>query len=234
MCVSVVFDLDGTIVDTEYEIAAFTADLAQEKGCHIDAVTAFRRYAGVSFKDKFNMIAGCYDRSFLPEELTAMHQAYTARKEGMYKNRNIPTIKGAPELVMRLAADNSNVLSLASSNQTKRSRRVLSAIGLNKCFGERVYGSDMTGGLKKPDPSIHLLALKEYPDSIIIEDSIAGVVGARAAGAKLVVAYVDPRLGDEMHRKQEYAEAGAHIVIDTYDDFEERVLAARPRFLIPV
>lgn len=233
MCAFVVFDLDGTIVDTEYEIARFTADLAGKKGCALDAITAFRRYAGVSFKDKFNMIAGTYDLALTEQELADMYVDYTASKNAMYKNADIPTIDGAVDLVERLAAVSDNLLSLASSNQTKRSRCVLSSIGLTACFGERVYGSDLTGGSKKPDPSIHLLAMKGRPqDAIIVEDSFPGVISARAAGAGLVVAYVDPRLGDADQRKREYKEAGAHIVIDTYHDFEQRVLS-QSRKLIP-
>ncbi len=226
MCAFVVFDLDGTIVDTEYEIARFTADLAGKKGCPLDADTAFYRYAGVSFKDKFNMIAGTYDIPFSEQELADMHVDYTASKNAMYKKADIPTIDGAVDLVKRLASVSDNLLSLASSNQTKRSRCVLSSIDLTACFGDRVYGSDLTGGLKKPDPSIHLLAMKgNKQDAIIVEDSLPGVISARVAGAGLVVAYVDPRLGDMEQRTREYTEAGAHIVINTYQDFEQRVLS---------
>ena len=230
----IIFDLDGTLVDTEYEIASFTADLAKAKGCPVDAQTAFRRYAGVSFKDKFNMIAGCHDRSFSAEEMKVMHEAYTARKVARYKNPHIPMISGARDLVTRLSSSQDVTLSLASSNETHRSRAVLSAVGLSHCFGDRVYGSDMAGGLKKPDPTIHRLAMQNCKDAIIVEDSIPGVVAARAAGALYVVAYVDPRLvdGDLQQRQQEYVYAGAYIIISSYDNFEARVLAMRPKPLV--
>ena len=233
MCAFIIFDLDGTLVDTEYEIAAFTADLANEKGCPLDAQTAFRRYAGVSFKDKFNVIAGCHGRSFSADEMKVMHKDYTARKVAMYKDPNIPMISGAKELVTRLASDPDVTLSLASSNETPRSRAVLSAIGLAGYFGERVYGSDMASGLKKPDPTIHMLAIKNRSDAIVVEDSIPGVVAAKAAGASFVVAYVDPRLsGENKQRYQEYIDAGADMIIDNYDDFEERVLCPVPQRLV--
>lgn len=233
MSIIALVDLDGTIIDSEYKIATFTADIAQAKGCPIDPRTAFRLYSGVSFKDKFNMIGGVYDRPFSADEMAAMHKDYTARKKAMYSSAVIPTIPGAVSLLRRLSKNKDLTLALTSSNETCRSKMVLNTINLAGCFADRVYGSDLTGGLKKPHPAIHKLGMNGHGHpTMALEDSVVGVVAAKAAGVDFIVAYLDPRLkcGDDQQRRQEYRDAGADIIIDSYNDFEDVVAAQWIKF----
>ena len=224
MSALIIFDLDGTLADTEYEIAAMTADMAQAEGFELDAATAFRRYAGASFKDKFNMIAAEAGRSFTPERLADLHEDYKTRKRTLYKNPDIPAIPGAKSLVSRLSVDPNLTLSVGSSNERCRTRTVLSNIGLSQYFNDRVFGSDMTDGRKKPDPSIFHLAMAGHDpgETLVVEDSLVGITAAHAAGA-FVVAYLDPRTVDRSEREQAYRDAGADMIIDNYDHFEEQV-----------
>lgn len=225
MSAFIIFDLDGTLIDSEFNIARITADLAQAENCNLSAREAFCTFGGMSFKDRFNTIAKTFDREFTPEKLLELHKSYQASKEAMYADPDIAMIKGARSLVERLSQQPSSfTLGLASSNACDRSRRVLANAGLSSYFGERVYGSDLVGGRKKPDPAIYHAALTGHaPEKVlVVEDSLPGVMAAHAAGA-FVVAYVDPRGTGCSQRKREYRDAGADIVICDYNNFEALV-----------
>ena len=228
MSTLVIFDLDGTLVDTEHRIAKIVSDLAQENGCPLDLKTAFYKYAGMSFKDRFNNIAQTYNKTFSPDLLQAIHTKYQAQKKEMYADPTLPLIKGAKELLERLSKNPNITLALATSNCTERARNVLEMTGISKYFGERVFGTDLTNGIKKPDPAIYNLALSGYsPEStLVIEDFLPGLQSAHAAGA-YVINYFDPRMPDNSGiQEQLHREAGADTFVDDYDQFEEIITTA--------
>jgi HAD superfamily hydrolase (TIGR01509 family) len=237
MSTLVLFDLDGTLIDVEHGkeksgrdgFAAITADIAQSQGVPLDTQSAFR-YAGLSFKDRFNKISRSYDHAFAPEALESMHDEYQRRKREIFGAPEIPLIEGAQALIGRLAANPDDfTLGVASSNASTRTRAVLSKTGLSAYFNELVFGSDMTGGLKKPDPAIFNLAISSTghtpQETVIVEDSIPGVKAARAAGA-FVVAHLDPRMAtDPVAQEKAFRKAGADLVVRDYNQFESEMAA---------
>lgn len=188
MTIRVIFDLDGTIIDTENEIAQIVSDIASDCGCPLSLKVAFCDYAGMSFKHRFNTIANAYDVTFSSEKLQKMHEEYTRRKEEMFNDPRLPTIKGVKALLERLHSNTNIELVLATSNTTTRANKVLKNLGLSKFFGDRVFGSNMTNGQKKPNPAIHTLAMGNHsPENcLVVEDSIVGIQSANAAGAYVV------------------------------------------------
>ena len=219
------FDLDGTLIDSEYPIAKITVDVARSENCAVDLRTAFCTYGGMSFKDRFNAIASSHGREFTPEKLAELHKQYQARKEMLYGDSKIEMIKGARSLVQRLAKQpDLFTLGLASSNVCARSKKVITNIGLAHLFGSRIYGSDLVDGRKKPDPAIYNRAMQGHdPKRVgIIEDSLPGVIAAKAAGA-FVIAHVDSRHGICKNRNEEYMDSGADVIVNDYRHFESKV-----------
>lgn len=219
------FDLDGTLVDTEHTIAEIVSDIATQNGCPVTITEAFNKYSGMSFKNRFNLISKDYGHTFDEKTLSKMHAEYTARKEMMFMNPTI--IDGARELLERLAEDPENILVLATSNSSVRAKKVIKRMGLEHIFEDRIFGSDMVGGRKKPLPDVHKLAMGDHDpaETIIIEDSIVGLQSASQTGA-LVVNYFDPTIFDPQGEVMDkHVEAGADVVIHNYNDFELAVAA---------
>lgn len=100
---------------------------------------------------------------------------------------------------------------IASSSDPLVIEAVLAGVGAKPYFEALVSGSELPG---KPDPAVYLCAAERLQvppeDCLVIEDSPAGVQGARAAGATaLAVATTYPR-----HRL-----AHADIIFDTLEEF---------------
>lgn len=219
------FDLDGTLVNTEDTIAEIVSHVATKYGCPVSVKDAFNKYSGMSFRNRFNLISKDYNHTFDDDTLAKMHAEYTAMKEQMFLDPQL--IAGARELLERLAADPTNELVLATSNSAVRAKKVIERLGLEHIFEDRIFGSNMVEGRKKPLPDVHLLAMGDHDpnETIIIEDSIVGLESAAQTGA-LVVNFFDPSINDvrgEVMAK--HIAAGAQVIINNYDDFESAIEA---------
>lgn len=215
---ALIYDLDGTVLDTEFEVSRITASIAHEKGCSASAEDVFINLAGLPSRDKFMALAKQSNITLDDATLTQMSGEHEARKAALYNNPDVPVMPGIANALQTLAAQG-YAQSIASSNTSDRSASGLGHAGLLGYFGNHIYGSDNVGGKKKPDPAVFCLAIalrQVLPtQAIIIEDTLAGVIAAKSAGAK-VIAYLDPRLGDgpqAQNRMQDLQKAGASAII---------------------
>lgn len=101
------------------------------------------------------------------------------------ESKNIETIAGVRELLqkLRLACI---PLAVASCGTRSRVNDLLDRLSLRHFFKAVITGDDVKEG--KPDPSIFLLAAESYgiapKDSLCLEDSVSGVMAAKAAGMR--------------------------------------------------
>lgn len=227
----VIFDLDGTIFDTEFEVSRITADIAAEKGAAMPVEDVFRTFAGLSGHDKFKGIGASCGLTFNAEELSAMNDEHEARKQQIYYRPSIPVVPGVPEVLEALQAAG-DVLSIGSSNPTTRSRLGLGKENLLRYFGDRLYGPDLVGERKKPDPAVFQRAMHEQGSdprhTVVIEDTEPGIVAGYRTGA-FVIAYLDPRFGNgaaAQKKEQSFRAAGANVVVRDFRDIPKVMPAA--------
>ena len=144
-------------------------------------------------------------------------------KDAMFDGPSLKTIDHVSELIRSLSQSPQFTLILATSNQTPRAHHVLKKLGLSQHFNDRVFGSDMTGGVKKPYPLIHRLAIgDDDPEKcLIIEDSPVGIQAAKQAGA-FVVHFSDPRF-NQLNSKTHFEKASADMTVTDYRKFEDEV-----------
>lgn len=216
----IIYDLDGTLFDTEYQTSEISAQLANAYGCRTDAKEVMRLAAGYGTREKFNLLARRYGVNLSEQDHKYLNREHEARKQKLYDGV-IPVIDYVPEM---LAAQRraGHILSVGSSNPTERIRMGLDKTGLRYFFNDRVYGPDLTGGVRKPDPAVFLLAMKsngsDASTTVIVEDTTPGIVAARAAGA-YVVAYLDRAFGRGAAADKQAAKfknAGADLIVSDY------------------
>ena len=186
---TVIFDMDGVIIDTEpIHHQAFLTHFA-ELGIHVPAAE-YDSYLGSSTRNVFQQLKQEYG-------LTADIDSLLQRKRALFNeifdhDPTLDLLPGVRVLIEDLRAHGVQLV-LASSASKATISRVFKRFGLAPYFSHVVSGEDFAQS--KPDPAIfrHAAALAETPvtECIVIEDSANGVAAAKAAGI-YCIGYASP------------------------------------------
>jgi HAD superfamily hydrolase (TIGR01509 family) len=175
---SVLWDLDGTLVDSEeYHWLAWRDSMAAE-GVPI---------THEQFLKSFGLRNDTIVPGWIPGASAETIQRIGDAKERLYRRLvregGLKPLPGAREWIDRLASDGWRQ-AIASSAPRENVDTMLAVLGLAACFQAIVSAEDVTLG--KPDPQVFLTAaarLGSAPaQSIVVEDAPAGVEAARRAG----------------------------------------------------
>jgi HAD superfamily hydrolase (TIGR01509 family) len=135
--------------------------------------------------------------------------AYSHKKDLFFNEEvnGVNTVAGVGELLNEL--NRAGVpTAVASSGSSERVHHIVDLLGLRKYFAAVVTGDEVTKG--KPDPAIFCKAAEKLgvapSDALAFEDSVSGVLAARAAGMKCLGIATPPRA-------QSLVEAGAQDVL---------------------
>ncbi len=179
-----IFDLDGTLGDTDDAMNRIVADILQQKGLplSLEEVAENRDFLGMGEFEKFRAFAGKYGMGWTAEQITEMGLLQECKKQALYEENGVTLYDGARDALEELKR-NGYEMCIGSSNPSDRSRAFISHQKLSNIFGERVYGLDHVEGKTKPDPSIFRMAFDKHAHhgpAIVIEDSKSGVEAANA------------------------------------------------------
>lgn len=183
MTSAVLWDLDGTLVDSEeYHWRAWREIMAVE-GIPIT-------------REQFLQTFGLRNDEILPRWLGANATAdrmgrVALAKESLYRKLvsegGLTSLPGASEWVRRLEHSGWRQ-AIASSAPRENVEVVLQALGLAACFQAVVAAEDVSIG--KPDPQVFLTAASRLelapPQCVVVEDAPMGVEAARRAGMRSI------------------------------------------------
>ncbi len=179
-----IFDCDGTLVDSEYlNNLATVKILAQEGLPQYDLAYAFENFVGLRLTTILETIAHETGHVF-PD---TMSQRYTALVDKLTPQYLKP-IDGAANFVA-IAAPRMKIC-VASNGQRDNVLHSLEWTGVKKHFPDDHIFTAAQVENGKPAPDIFLLAAKtmgaEPSRCVVIEDSVPGVAGAFAAGMHII------------------------------------------------
>lgn len=174
---AVIFDCDGTLVDSEPLANAALVDALAALGIHMSLEEAMRRYVGGRMADCVADIEQRTGRklpdSFVPELRTRTSEAFRSRLRPM---------EGAAETLAALTVP----ACVASSGPMEKIELSLGVTGLARFFARDRVFSAYDVGAWKPDPKLFLHAanaLGAAPQHCaVIEDSLRGVQAGTNAG----------------------------------------------------
>ncbi len=213
----VIFDCDGVLVDSEaISVSVLVGQLAVI-GIAMEAAFVQENFLGRSFPTvaaEIRRLSGLV----LPEGFESGY-----RKELLERfETELRCTVGLEEVLSRLACP----CCVATSSSPARAERTLALAGLTERFGPYVFtASEVARGKPAPDLFLHAAAeMGARPDRVlVVEDSLPGVLAARAAGMQVLV------YAGASHMSGEVSFPGAPPVIDSWEKFPLDLLWNSPR-----
>ncbi|MWB78574.1 HAD-IA family hydrolase [Pseudooceanicola sp. 216_PA32_1] len=176
----VIFDCDGVLVDSEPISVEVLREVLADAGCEISVETAYERMLGLSIGSVSEMVRRDYGL-----DLTGAHLADIRTRLYARFRRDLHPVPGVAQAIRAL----SRPVCVASSSQPERIALSLEVTGLAPLFGPHVFSATMVSR-GKPAPDLFLHAAREMGvaprDCVVVEDSLAGIEAAQAAGMRVV------------------------------------------------
>jgi phosphoglycolate phosphatase len=206
----VIFDCDGTIVDSQHMIVAAMTQAYADHALPAPARERMLSIVGLSLVEAFMVLgegAVDYPVHTLAEKYKLAFHALRASGEHME-----PLYDGAAEAIMSLARRDDVALGIATGKSQRGVRLVLGHHGLLDRFITIKTADDAPS---KPDPGMVIEAMRETGASprntVVVGDTVYDIAMARAAGATAIgVAW-------GYHEAAALEEAGAYAVIDRFE-----------------
>lgn len=195
---AIIFDCDGTLVDSEVLSNEVLVEAVAEHGLVLSVGEAVSAFRGGRMADCVAHLESRLGRR-LPDDFVPALRARTAEA---FRTKLRP-VAGALELIRWLSARSWKIC-VASSGPVEKIELSLSLTGLSPFFEDRIFSSYEVG-VWKPDPGLFLHAAKAMDvapeDCAVVEDSLPGIRAGLAAGMT-VFAFephaVGPNVPDEV------------------------------------
>lgn len=210
---AVLFDLDGTIIDTEKyyrknwpkTFASFGYSITDEQGLKLRSLGSpyAEEYLKKLFGEDIDVEAiKKYARSLVDEDV---------------KKNGIEVKPGVMSCLKFLRSKNIKV-AIVTATAVERTKRYVDEIGLSAYFDDIISAKDVKCG--KPAPDVYLTACEKLnikpENTIAVEDSPNGVMSASRAGCNTVMVPDQTEPDDEL---KEYI----FVTLKSLNDFESMV-----------
>lgn len=223
-----IFDLDGTLIDTEpiYFDATETMINKYGNGKKFDWDTKIKTLGSPELVTA-KIVVDTFEVKLTPEEFLEKRNAITPEYF-----KKCPFIEGAKEITDKFKKELKFKTALATSSSKINFdyKTFNKKEWIKEDFDAIVLGDDKRIKNGKPAPDIFILAAKEIGlkpnECIIFEDSIGGMKAAISSGAKIVIGIPDPHLRDKAEELVYDKNVTKLILLDKIKDFDWSIIDA--------
>jgi HAD superfamily hydrolase (TIGR01509 family) len=190
---AVLFDCDGTLIDSEDLGNEVLLHLVREHGIPLGPEEVRSGFRGGRLPDYIALLekkaGGPLPETFVPELRRRYREALATR---------LQAVPGALELLAAITLP----MALATNGQRAWTESHLAATGMLGYFAGRIFSAHEVGAWK-PDPKLFLIAAAALgvapAECAVVEDSLPGILAGAAAGMR-VFAYLPHGLEAELPR----------------------------------
>jgi HAD superfamily hydrolase (TIGR01509 family) len=176
----ILFDNDGTIVDSEIIAVRSTLQLLKEHGLTLDEQTYSKRFPGLLERDILAILKTEYGVEVGPDYFERLRKLH---HDGFAQNLRV--IPGMAGLFRALRTPRSMV----SNGSVRHVEYCLRRVRLRSALDGQIFSAEHVEN-PKPHPDVYTYALDQlglHPsDTVVVEDSPTGVQAAKAAGIRVV------------------------------------------------
>ena len=172
-----IFDVDGTLVSTEENIARLIVEIIEKHGVTIYAEDYHRQFAGTSFEDALSFYKQAYGLDLDVEE------SITYLKEQIDINIETDGIKSTPGTIQWFKQTCKQAIQAAIASNAPRAVIETNLVYSNLISYTREFPvfSAYDFNAWKPDPTIFIQAFKSFNQTnlkrvVVVEDSLAGLL----------------------------------------------------------
>ena len=210
---AVLFDLDGTLVNSE-PINVESVVLAVRRHGHELNAEERQFVVGHSWNEIHALITR---RCGLAVSMDRLIAEAVEEKRGLVARTGLPVLPGAVPAVRRL--QRRSPLAVVSGASRVEIQDAVDGLGVADAFAFLLGAEDYQRG--KPDPEPYLMAIARFgvpaARCLVIEDATPGILSARAAGAKVIAVRAGNYSGYDL--------TPAHVVVDTLEDVTDQLIA---------
>ena len=207
MLTALLFDLDGTLTDTDtLHLQASRQLLHEQDGRELTQAQFDEQISGQANGELFARL--------FPDQSPAQRQALAERKEALFREL-APELQPLPGLLRLLDYAKTEAIGMCVVTNAPRlnAEHMLGAMGLTQRFTHVLVADELARA--KPDPLPYLTGLERLQanaeHALAFEDSLPGVTAASAAWI-FTVAIATTQTAERLQQ------AGAQLVIDDFND----------------
>ena len=214
---AVLFDLDGTLVNSEPINVESVVLAVRRHGRELSAEE--RQFViGHSWNEIHARIARNHDLALSMEALIA---EAVEEKRALVARSGLPALPGAVATVRRLQGR--APLAVVSGASRVEVKDAVDGLGISDAFAFLLGAEDYQRG--KPDPEPYLMAITRFAvpahRCLVIEDATPGILSAKAAGARVIAV----RAGNYSGYDLSPADLVVDTLLDVTDDLVARLMA---------
>jgi beta-phosphoglucomutase len=222
---AVIFDMDGTILNTEHVYNKVRQDFLLLHGAPVltpeEQKLLAKRCSGLGVKEFIKLLKADFRLQASVEEL---HSSYLdiSDKRIYHSETSIDYVPGFDFFHQQISLAGLPSSIATNHSSPEKLQKLIDRTLLEKFFGNHIYCTAHVDFKAKPDPALFLHAAKQLgvnpEECVVFEDSFPGFKAAKAAGMKCIAIKTDYNLHVLDH---------VHDAIDDYHQAEAAVRALR-------